>query len=358
MERDVEKFLSNMKRANIKRFNLATLENHLINIYGSQARYLDLGGYLKLYNVMTNLKINKKIREIKSSKYNGLNPPLKLRWETITKEESLRWDNSKMLQYSDYLDFSYYKKRPSYQTELEWEYIENIYNFIKTKDKRQWVSLEERSLELFYDEKYLNRNEKNIRSKGNYGILKRLGLSYEDLKMKKYGEMFIYWNKGVRNIKKIIILENHSTFFTYKRFVMNNISIFGFKPDALIYGEGKKVENSLGFLEEIADVNNVEILYFGDIDSEGFGIYSRLKERYGFLDIKLQRQGYKHLIELCNKNYPLGGQDKNKLYLNNFLGEMKDYLNNESLKKLEYIWDNDFRVPQELINYDYLLAVK
>ena len=128
----------------------------------------------------------------------------------------------------------------------------------------------------FYDEKFL-KNRKET-AKGKYGILNRLKLDYNDLKMKKYGEMFIYWNRGVKDPKNIIILENHSTFFTYKKVAENKGNILGFVPDALIYGEGKKIENSFSFLEEIADINNVEILYFGDIDSEGFGIYYRLKK--------------------------------------------------------------------------------
>src|SRR5699024_340550 len=102
----------------------------------------------------------------------------------------------------------------------------------------RWASVEERSLELFYDEKFLIHRKET--TKGKYGILKRLKLSYEDLKMKKYGEMFIYWNKNGGRIKRVIILENHSTFFSYKRLVEDGEDIFGFQVDALIFGEGKK----------------------------------------------------------------------------------------------------------------------
>ncbi|SET78234.1 hypothetical protein SAMN05660297_03489 [Natronincola peptidivorans] len=356
MEKIIKKFLSEYKKKNKKRFGLQALESYLIDRYKGEHFYLEGGGYQELYRQMCLLKEKQYIKEIKSSSYNGFHPPLKTKWQIVCEEDSSRWDKSKMLQLSDYLDFSYYVKHPSYQTDLEWEYIENIYSFLKSRDKREWASIEERSLELFYDEKFL-KSKKEV-SKGKYGILKRLKLSNEDLKMKRYGEMFIYWNRGVEDIKNIIILENHSTFFTYKRAAQVHGEIFGFRPDALIYGEGKKVEDSLSFIEEITDSAKVDILYFGDIDAEGFGIYYRLKERYKDINIKLQHEAYTHLIALCIKEYSSEGHNKNQLYLDGFLEEMKPYLKNGDLKKMKSIWDKDLRVPQELINYEYLLKVR
>ena len=356
MEKIIKKFLSNYEENNKKRFDLDTLEKYVIDSFKGYNFYNLSGGYLKLHDEIILLKKNHYIKEIESSSYNRINPPLKTRWQIISNKDTSKWNKSKILQFSDLLDFSYYKNYPTYQTDLEWEYIENIYNFLKFRDQREWASIEERSLELFYDEKFLK--ERKETAKGKYGILKRLRLSHEDLKMKKYGEMFIYWNKGVQDIKKIIILENHSTFFTYKRIAENKGDILGFEPDILIYGEGKKIENSFSFLEEIANVSDVEVLYFGDIDSEGFGIYYRLRERYPNINIRLQYVAYNHLISICKRYYPLGGQEKNLSYLNYFLEETKDYLTDKSFGEIKYIWDNDFRIPQELINYEYLLKVK
>ena len=82
----------------------------------------------------------------------------------------------------------------------------------------------------------------NKEGKKDNRVLKRLGLSAEDIKAKQYGEQFIYWNKGVSNIKTIIILENHSTFFAFKKTASSGIKIFGIEPDALIFGYGKKMD--------------------------------------------------------------------------------------------------------------------
>lgn len=356
MEKKIEGFIFKIKKKNRKRFDLDTLEDYIIDSYKGYNSYSRNGGYFKFYEAINLLKEKEYIKEIKSSPYNGLSPGLKIRWEIISKEETNRWDKTKILQFSDLLNFSYYISNPKYQTDLEWEYIENIYNFLKYRNSRQYSSVEERSLELFYNEKFLTGRKET--AKGKYGILSRLKLSYEDLKMKRYGEMFVYWNRGIKEIKNIIILENHSTFFTYKRIAEDGSNIFGFLPDIIIYGGGKKIEKSFSFLEELADISKVEVLYFGDIDSEGFGIYSRLKKRYPKVRIKLQYEAYKHLMSISDRHYPLGEQKKKEIYLETFLEEIKSFLDDTSLIKIKQIWDGNFRIPQELINYEYLQKVK
>ena len=263
MDKKINKFIEEIKKNRRKRFSLDDLETYIINSYKGTTRYLENGGYIEFAKLMNLFKEQNLLKSINASDYNGLNPPLKLRWEIVLEEEESNWDRSKMMQRADFLDFSYYVNNPKDQTKLEWEYVENIYRFLKTRDTREWASIEERSLELFYDEKFLRDRKETL--KGKYGILKRLKISYEDLKMKKYGEMFIYWNRGIKDIKRVIILENHSTFFSYKRVAEDGRNIFGFAPDILIYGAGNKIENSFSFIEEIADISNIEVLYFGDV---------------------------------------------------------------------------------------------
>lgn len=355
MNKKINRFIEDIRKKNRKRFFLGDLENYIINSYKGESKYLENGGYILLAKLINRLHGENIIRPIKASDYNGLNPPLKLRWEIVMEEESFNWNRSKMMQMSDHLDFTYYINNPKYQGDLEWEYIENIYGFLKTKDTRSWASIEERSLELFYDEKYLTSRKESL--KGKYGILKRLKVSYDDLKMKKYGEMFIYWNRGTKDIRKVIILENHSTFFSYKRMAEEGREVFGFKPDILIYGGGSKIEKSFSFMEEIADISKIQVLYFGDIDSEGFGIYHRLKARYEDVDISLQKEAYSHLIHICTRQYRKESKRKNQIYLDYFLEEVGGYLGGSRVEKLQAIWDKDLRIPQELIDYEYLLKV-
>ena len=107
MDKKIKKFLSELKLKSKKRFTLDSLEKYIIDSYKGNNIYLDNGGYIELYNQINSLKENNHIKEIKSSNYNGLNPPLKTKWEIISNEEVAKWDKSKILQLSDLLDFSY-----------------------------------------------------------------------------------------------------------------------------------------------------------------------------------------------------------------------------------------------------------
>ncbi len=358
MEEIIRKFLAEQLKKNRKRFELAELQDYIIKYYKGNRTFQEKGGYREFCKQITVLKNNNEIKAIAAAPYNGLNPPLKLKWQIIYEPESQasRWNPSKMLKYSNLLDFSYYINNPSFQTELEWEYIENIYRFLQARDRREWVSVEERSLELFYDEKFLTSRKGSLR--GQPGILSRLKLSYEDLKMKKYGEMFVYWKRDNREVKNIIIVENHSTFFTYKRIAERDGDILGFIPDMLIYGEGKKIENSLVFLEEFADMAEITILYFGDFDPEGLGIFYRLKARYPEVDISLQHRAYQLLLAKCNRDYPAGEQKRQEDYLEYFRQALQGYLTKAELDRFSDIGARNMRIPQELINYETLLQVK
>lgn len=123
-------------------------------------------------------------------------------------------------------------------------------------------------------------------------------------------------------------------------------------------GEGKKIESSFSFIEEIADIADTTVLYFRDIDSEGFGIYCRLKEWYPKANMRLHHEAYSLLINLCNREFFSMGQKINQDYFNCFLDEMKVHLTDYQIEKLQYIWERDLRIPQELVNYENLPKVK
>lgn len=347
MDKIIRAYIKNIENKEKKKsFFVDDLEDYIVKKSGGYSSYQNRGGYFLLHKSIKLLESLNEIRELKTVGYNGKNPPLKARYSIIPKEPAELWPKGETLRLSDLLDMSYYIKNPTLQTAKIHQYIDNIYNFLKTKDSRPWLSCEERCLELFKDEKFLDNKDAQI--------LKRLNVSYDDLKMKKYGHMFVYWNRGTPNIENIIILENHSTFFSYKRAAMEGRSIFGFKPDALIYGEGKKIIKSFLFLEEIADIEKAKVLYFGDIDPEGFMIYRLLKEKYKNVDISLQLGAYKALLQFADRKHFFEGQTENEGNVNYVLDEL--YSNNYEAQgyKIKDLFVNKYRIPQEYINYEYL----
>ena len=74
----------------------------------------------------------------------------------------------------------------------------------------------------------------------------------------------------------------------------------------LIYGEGKKIINSLKFINEIAEGTDIEkIYYFGDLDFEGIGIYNSLAFKYPEFTIVPHVELYRELLKEAKNPPPL-----------------------------------------------------
>jgi 5S rRNA maturation endonuclease (ribonuclease M5) len=349
----IKVFLKAYKQKNRKSFYLDDLEKFLLEKSGGSSNYHQKGGYHSLYKGLERLSQEGFVKPMKTVGYNGKYPPLKLRWSIVEDEIAPRWKSEDILRLSDLLDFSTYIKYPQLQTDREWQFILRIHEFLRNRDRREWASCEERCLELFDNEKFLDPKEEM-----DNGVMKRLKLSYDDLKMKKYGQMFVYWNRGVRQIKTAIILENHSTFFSYKRAAMEGCDIFGIYPDAIIYGQGKDIISSFSFIHEIADAEMIKVFYFGDMDPEGYMIYKSLKEEYNYINISLQLDAYKKLLDF-GKSYPIKkAQNKNIENLNFVIREFAANKYYEVAEKLKRLWDANLRIPQEFITYEYLMRSK
>jgi len=355
MHKIINSFLQTNQKNN-KKFELMDLEDFIITKSGGQSNYYDNGGYVAFYNEMQKLKEKGIIREIINSDSNKAKFPMKLKWTLINVSSKNSWDDESIIRLSDILNLNTYIRHPQYQTKMEWQYILNIYNFLKESKNREWASVEERCLELFYDEKFLTKNKDG---KKDNKVMIRLGLNVENIKAKQYGEQFIYWNKGVSDIKTVIILENHSTFFSFKKAVQSGINIFGIDPDALIFGYGKKILKSFSFIDEIANPDQIRVYYFGDMDPEGYYIYEALIDRYPNIDINLLVEAYVDLIKMCKMNYPHEiGQVKRQANLDCILSELKIHNYGEYAQSVIKLWELNYRIPQELITYEHLLKLK
>ncbi len=350
----VKRVISNYKEQGKKTFNIRAAEEKVIKYTGGYTNYHNKGGYNKFYNDINKLKKEGFIDDMKTVGFNNINPPLKLRWNIIHDETVGRWSNKDILRLSDILDMSRYIKDSKLQTEKELKYIKIIYNFIKQKESREWATLEERSLELFNNEKYLKPGNKGNNYDIDKGILKRLNLSLEDLKIKRYGEMFVYWNRGVKEVKNVAIVENYSTFYSYKRTVEESRRVFGFLPDIIIFGSGKKIIKSLSFIQEIASADKVRIRYFGDIDPEGLMIYNSIKKKYIDLDISLHIDSYKELVNFYKYKQTFDNQRKNKEVLKAVLDEIVNAGEDKVADIILELWKGSFRLPQEHVTYEYI----
>lgn len=341
------------------RFQLADLENFIKARLGGATAYQAAGGYQNLYQLLKKLADEEKLRAIKSSDFNQRQPRLKKRW-TLLKEELEGWSDKEILKLSRQLDLSYYLKRPAQQTAELKQKLFSLAEFLKSKSEREWASREERSLELFADEKFLSRT-------AGKKLLSNLNLSLVELKAQQYNHLFVYWTKDPTQINNIIIMENHSAFIGAKKALAAGIDIFARDFDTVIYGQGKRIIRSFSFLEELLGLEAAEdnsrqrqqrlddlnIYYAGDLDPEGLAIYVALKNKYPDFKIKLLGEYYQLLLEESERFYSYyKRQNKKQKVLAQVLVEFEEQGYNDLAAELQRSWENELRLPQELLTLE------
>ena len=223
-----------------------------------------------------------------------------------------------------------------------------LYNFIRNRDKRDFVSYEERCLELFDDEKFYKKSNNTL---SKLKVNNKLGFSdiFEALKIRKeMDELVIFCKKSKAN--NVLILENKASYSSYKRFLENNETIGKEKIDALIFGNGKAIINKGDKIKEFINDINSNIYYLGDIDPEGLGIYFLLCSKNKEIEVKLLKSFYIKMLD-SNKNLKYDmKQNKNIIYLDYFINNFDSYYQ----EKIKYLWDNNLRIPQEVIGYEVI----
>lgn len=152
-------------------------------------------------------------------------------------------------------------------------YLDEINNFLQIGDT-EVISINERSFELFYDEKWLDQNR---------GVLQRISITLDDLYCYPTYEPFFEYRRSSRGESSyhILIIENKDTYYTLKRLFIEGAYIFCEVPfSMLIYGEGDKILSSFSYINEIEELRDIDyrVYYFGDIDPKGMSIFSSLKK--------------------------------------------------------------------------------
>ncbi|NLL47284.1 MAG: hypothetical protein GX249_01750 [Firmicutes bacterium] len=291
----IEQFLTEVP---VKRIQTKVLEDYLIKNLTLQ-RYWQKGGYPAFAALIGQLVMENRLKPIKVRKTNGLNPPLFNGYQIIPAAKSLPLEEQRQLlkYYHPKLDLAQYLKRPDLYKRDE-PYLEALDRYFRqaTETPARPVTINERSFELFRDEKFLA-------SGPGQALLESVGLVLADLNCHYTYEPFFYYVPALLGLKQelkqpsreqpfhILIVENKDTFFSFKSlFLENMVTWDGITFKFLIYGEGRKILRSFSFLKELFPggiiPSNLICHYFGDLDPEGIAIYDELVQAY-------QPQGFK-----------------------------------------------------------------
>lgn len=305
----VERFLA---EARVKRIQTKTLEDYLIKTLTLQG-YWEKGGYPAFAALIAQLVAENRLKPVKARERNGMNPPLFNWYQRITAQEGFSLEEQRRLLklYHPKLDLAHYLKRPDLYRK-DRPYLEALDRYLRQPQAGQDrpVTINERSFEIFRDEKFLA-------SARGQSVLETVGLELADLNCHRTYEPFFYWQAASLDLAdtalplNILIVENKDTFFSFKALLQEQITTWdGIKFRLLIYGEGRKILRSLSFLGELfsdGEVPSTAVChYFGDLDPEGIAIYDELVRTYrpGGLKIGAARFFYAELFSRQGSRAP------------------------------------------------------
>ena len=296
-----------------------------------------------IHKLLKQLEEEKIIIPLKTAKKNYRGMSEKYRILSQNEDDTIK---KEILKLNSKLQINYYLKHPE-------EYLNDksiilpINDFISKKCKastnKEELTLNERSYQIYKNEKMLKANE---------DIIKKLGLNYKELNCYETYEPFFYYineNYNEKNTEKLIlIIENKDTFWTIEKAIkkLNLNHIY-----TVIYGEGKKILKSFSFINELNINGKYQIQYFGDIDFEGINIYEALKEKYKKYEISAYKIGYEAMLKIENEPQKIRtAQTINIEKINEFLKEFSP----EYQEKLTKIFESKKYIPQEVFNFEVI----
>jgi len=252
--------------------------------------------YLELYEtVMDQIKKGKLI-PIGSSKLNGKRPALyRSYWSIPEPFEGKKYEQELKYELNPRLSNAYYLRNLKiYEKDRNLLKAVNYFFNHHFEKLREAVSLNERSFQIWQQEKFLQIGE-------GKRILKNLGLALEDLNIYHTAEPLAYYSRHKSYPQNILIIENKDTFYTMRKHLLNGSShILGLEIGTLIYGGGKGVSKAFGDFEHsvepyLLESNNC-FYYFGDLDYEGIAIFHQLNR---VKEVKPFTAAYLQMIQKC-----------------------------------------------------------
>lgn len=306
----------------------------------------------ELVGLIRKLIKENKIKPIKTSDLTAMHEQIYTKYRIIKHETEDDKEYIEEINYKtcDKLGIDYYRRNlKDYKKHRTAIMDLNDYFLRNSSNLQKRISINERSYEIFNDEKFITSRE-------GKEVLKNLKIDIvKDLNVYNTPEPFIYLSVNRVSPQTILIIENKDTYVTVTKILLEEKEVLKNKIDTVIYGEGRKIINSIRgikddiTLEYMLNKEN-KFLYWGDIDRTGLSIYYSLKNSIEDLNINLFENAYHHMIEKASNR-------KIRLSVKNQKDKYKDALENieniELREKIRRILLEGKYIPQESLNmYD------
>ena len=305
--------------------------------------------YQDEYRYIVQLIETGRIEPIKSSPKNGKNPSLYTRYWFFEPEHDYSAEKDELLYHTDpRIGTSYYLIHLDvYIKEKQYVRMLSDYLYRHSDALKIRVSRNERSFEIWGEEKFLTEGAGKT-------ILNHCMLSEDILNCYSTVEPFACYIVNRSVPQKILILENKDPFYGMRRHLQSgNDSILGTSIGTLIYGAGKRVISTFtDFLisaEEYMTSPSNELLYFGDLDYEGIGIYENLaRNNKSIGSIKPFIPAYNAMLDKVEDiSFLPWTKEKQNRNISEFFFL---FFEPEIVQKMKDILDEGRYIPQEILN--------
>lgn len=330
--------------------------------------------YRELYTKVIALIQDNKIKPLKASGMNGKSPALyKEYWIVEEKQDVTGYLNELNYELVPLIATDYYRAHmEQYLEDRPWVLLLNAY--IKRDKFMTQMSENERSFDIWHREKFLKQEQ-------GKKILKRCGLDIALLNYYRTTEPIAYYCATRQTPQKLLIIENKDTFYSMRKRLtecqsLENISgqsvsgerqqnelysvsrtICGEPIGTLIYGAGKGILAAFSDFDHSGEpymtAQGNTILYFGDLDYEGIGIYENFASAYGTqYRILVFRTAYERMLTKAEcigiAHLPATKEGQNRkigsLFLDQFSQPQQD--------KMREILESGRYIPQEILNIE------
>lgn len=306
--------------------------------------------YADQYRYVCDLIAGQKIKEVKTSPLNGKTPALHTGYWLLEEAPDYGKEVEELkFQTTPAIRTDYYLKHPDvYRRERKWVRLLHQYMAGRTAADAEPVSLNERSFQIWGREKFLQREE-------GKKILTHCGLTLEELHVYATTEPLAYYSASKSVPQTIVILENKDTFYSMRKSLLGGDDlIFGQRIGTVVYGAGKGISRSFEdfrfCVEPHINAPENEILYLGDLDYEGIGIYEHLERAFASEhEIVPFVAAYEKMIQkaqACGMDFLPETSDRQN---RNISGRFFRYFTQEMTAAMQQILSLGKYIPQEII---------
>ena len=303
----------------------------------------------RLYALVQQLQAEGLLAPVRASRTNGnAIYPLYLKYKITLPEESFAAEQAEIACLHPLLQSTgYLQQKPAQYQKYRTQLLQLDRYLFSGAGPAEAISRKERSFAIFSEEKQLD-------DRAFCALLEKLGLTAQVLGYYDTPEYCFNDYIPARKPRMVLLIcENKDIWFNLRRRMFEDGAsvLLGTPIDGVVYGCGNKVSQTGALAAYTAFLGGAQVqyLYWGDIDREGFQIYLRLKAQNPGLSVALFAPAYARMLHLA-AGRPIPDSDDHRALPEDYSAVAAELPAEVRPALLQSLRDNK-RIPQEIIPY-------